>query len=161
MEPGRLFRYASFVHLFIVSIITLLIAYEPLEIPRVIAGGSAGMWFTMGYLMYLIAGPLGNLYFSSTYGDGNSRVGFLSFLLYNAGVIIATFLLIYAGYNAGWMMHVYPVHHQGQQIPREQIHNFLANFITPIGIGTILAGVGALIGALGLIILDLRGKPAK
>ncbi len=161
MVPGKLFRYASLAHLLAASVITLLIAYEPLEIPRVISGGSAGMWFTMGYLMYLIAGPLGNLYLSSTYGDRKSSMGLLSFLIYNAGVMIATFLLMYAGYNAGWMMHVYPVHHQGAQIPIPQIHNFLVNFVTPIGIGTILAGLGALLGALGSIILDLRGEPVK
>ncbi|RDD54095.1 MAG: hypothetical protein BA066_01175 [Candidatus Korarchaeota archaeon NZ13-K] len=118
--PGRLFRYASLIHLIIASIITLLIAYEPLEIPRIIAGGSAGMWFTMGYLMYLIAGPVGNLYFSSVYGDVDSKIGLLSFLLYNAGVLVACLSLMYGGYHAGWMMHVYPVHTQGARSRRSR-----------------------------------------
>ncbi|MCS7103436.1 MAG: hypothetical protein NZ992_06110 [Candidatus Korarchaeum sp.] len=153
---GRLFRYASLVHLIVASVITLLIAYEPLEIPRVIAGGSAGMWFTMGYLMYLIAGPLGSLYFSLIYSDKRSSIGLLAFLMYNAGVLIASFSLIYGGYHAGWMMHVYPVHHQGNQIPTQQIHLWLVNFVLPAGIGTILAGLGALIGAIGALISERK-----
>lgn len=154
--PSKLFRYASLVHAMIASVITLLIAYEPLEIPRIIAGGSAGMWFTMGYLMYLIAGPLGSHYFSSLYGDRRSLVGVLSFLLYNTGTLVAAFSLMYGGYYAGWMMHVYPVHHQGSQIPTQQIHLWLVNFILPAGIGTILAGLGALIGALGTLIPEKK-----
>jgi hypothetical protein len=48
MAPGTLFRYASIIHAIIAALLTLLIAYEPLEIPRIISGGSAGMWYTMG-----------------------------------------------------------------------------------------------------------------
>lgn len=148
---GELFRYSSVLHAAIASVVTLLIAYEPLEIPRIISGGHAGMWFTMGYLMYLIAGPLGSLYFSSLYGDKRSVVGTISFIVYTVGVFVATFSLMYAGYHAGWMEHVYPIHNQGQQIPIPQIHQFLVNFVTPAGIGTILAGIGGLIGAVGAI----------
>lgn len=156
--PTRFFRYASLVHLIVASMITLLIAYEPLEIPRIIAGGRAGTWFTMGYLMYLIAGPLGNLYLSIVYGDRRSSIGLLAFLLYNAGVLIASLSLIYAGYHAGWMMHVYPVHHQGKQVPIEQIHLWLVNFVLPAAIGTVLAGLGALMGALGALMPGRRGS---
>jgi hypothetical protein len=152
MTPGTLFRYASIIHAIIAALLTLLIAYEPLEIPRIISGGSAGMWYTMGYLMYLIAGPLGSLYFSSLYGERKSIVGTISFIIYTIGVFLATFSLIYGGYYAGWMMHVYPVHNPGQQIPTQQIHLWLVNFVLPAGIGTALAGLGALIGALGAII---------
>ncbi len=151
LTAGNLFRYASIFHTIVASIITFLIIYEPMEVPRIISGAHAGMWFTMGYLMYLIAGPLGSLYFAKLYGNRKSALGLISFILFTLGVVVATWSLMYGGYYAGWMEHVYPASVEGAKPDFAAIHKWLVNFELPAGVGTGAAALGALLGAIGAV----------
>jgi hypothetical protein len=61
-KMAGLFLYAAMVQGAIAAVITFLgavgdqIGLLPLAVARVIAGGSAGSWFVMGYMTYLIVG---------------------------------------------------------------------------------------------------------
>ncbi len=67
-----------------------MIFYGPLEIPRIISGGHAGMWFAIGCLMYLISGSLGSFYSVKLYRNRKSTLGLILFTLCTVGVIITT-----------------------------------------------------------------------
>jgi hypothetical protein len=59
-KMAGLFLYAAIIQGAIAALITFLggfgdqIGLYPVAVSRVIAGGEAGMWFIMGYLMYII-----------------------------------------------------------------------------------------------------------
>ncbi|MEM4340863.1 MAG: hypothetical protein QW319_04910, partial [Candidatus Nitrosocaldus sp.] len=66
IEPGvwsKRFMVAAIVQGLLVTILTLSAVvgqmYVKPEVSRVIAFGSAGMWFIMGYIMYIVVGVVG------------------------------------------------------------------------------------------------------
>ncbi len=158
---GKYFMYIALSHAFVASVITLLITLPNLQMPRIIAGGNAGMWFTVGYILYIVAGVMGNLGFSQLWrlvGEvkGSGRIlGYLNFVIYNLGVTGVTYLLMYAGYTAGYMQHVIPVL-TGTKPSIEAIHKFLVAFPEPIGFFVIVAVIGAVVGIISLTMF-LRG----
>ena len=79
---------------------------------RIVAGGGAGTWLTVGYLGYLILGLVGTAVTAQMYrhlevelrkpftGKANA-FGWLHLVLWNVGVVGATWLMMNAGYRGG------------------------------------------------------------
>jgi len=152
------FSYAALVHIAGAAVWTGLAAIPDLNIPRIIAGGGSGTWYTVGYLMYILAGALGMLAFAALYRVSNGANGVLAWMhlvLSNVGVVGAAFLVGYAGYQAGYMQYVIPLATQGEPNIRA-IHGFLSNFIEPIGVMVLVAVVGVLLGVVNLAIYMRR-----
>jgi putative flippase GtrA len=85
------------------------------EFSRVIAFGSAGNWFTVGYLSYLIVGVMGvavtALFYNhienvlgKPYTGIADKLAWLHLILMNVGVIGATCFMMIGGYLGGAAM---------------------------------------------------------
>jgi len=125
---------------------------------KIIAGGSAGMWFVMGYLFYFLIGVLAVGFFVLGYylleNKANikiegiwTKLAWMHFILMNIGVILSTWMLMYAGYISGAMLN------NGDAIP--DIHHFLAQYTLPIGLSVLVLVIGVL---LGITILAVHAK---
>lgn len=79
---------------------------------RVVAGGSAGTWLTVGYLGYIMLGPLAaavtalfyqhlEVSLRSPYTGWTRLFPWLHIILMNVGVVGATFLMMNGGYRGG------------------------------------------------------------
>ncbi|MEM3447708.1 MAG: hypothetical protein QXP38_02340 [Nitrososphaerota archaeon] len=165
------FIAAAIIHGAIATIITLFIVLGQLtflkpEPSRVIAFGSAGMWFTMGYLSYIIVGVVGIAvtalfyhYIEEVLGKpfigAASKIAWLHLLLMNIGVVGATWLMMISGYLGGASM--LPPEVGGLGWNPGQVH---ANVFYAIPLGypfwisvfIVLLAVGVLLGGLGYLI---------
>lgn len=136
------------------------------EFSRVIAFGSAGNWFTVGYLSYLIVGVVGvavtalfYYYIEFSLGKPYSGVGnvlaWIHLVFMNIGVLGASLMMMIGGYQAGAAM--LPVEVGGKGWNPGQVHTNIFYGI-PLGypawvtIFIIILGVGVLLGGLGYII---------
>lgn len=114
------FIAAAIIHGALAAILTLYIVVGQIfflkpEPSRVIAFGSAGQWFTVGYVTYLIVGVIGVavtavFYYYLEGALGKKFTGFSSLLawmhlvLMNVGVIGATWMMMVGGYLGGAAM---------------------------------------------------------
>jgi len=150
---ARIFGFVALFHLAVEAVWTGLTAIPDLNIPRIISGGSAGMWYTTAYLMYIIAGAVGMTIFAAIYyiagGNVNNTLGRLHLVISNVGIAGSAYLLGYAGYNAGYMQHVL-------KAPTEEIHQFLAPFVEPLGVLVLMAALGVLVGVASLVLTFRR-----
>jgi hypothetical protein len=131
-------------------LLSFLISYNASDAPF------AGAWFNFGYFTYLIGvlaiGMMAMIYryFEHTLHIGYDRVtrvlAALNFLFMNAGIIIATWPMMIAGYIGGvsQMSSVWG----GKGIAVIQVHNTI---FVPYGV-TIWVAVGILGTALGIIL---------
>jgi hypothetical protein len=97
------------------AVVWTLFIVSPYTTPSpsyLIAGGGAGTWFTMGYLLYIMIGVLavavtGLFYFyiedilGKVYTGLTSGLAWAHYVLMNVGVAAATWSLMYYGYLAG------------------------------------------------------------
>lgn len=136
------------------------------EPSRVIAFGSAGMWFTMGYLTYLIIGVMGVAvtalfyhYIESSLGKPytgfSDKLAWLHLILMNVGVVGATWLMMLGGYFGGAAM--LPPEVGGRGWNAGQVHTnifygiplgyplWISVFIVILAIGVFLGGLGYVI----------------
>ncbi len=115
-----------------------------LNFSRIIAGGGAGMWFTVGYVLYMIAGFVGNATFAlvhyllpnSNRTVFSDKMAALHFALYNAAVVGATLLLGYAGWIGGSLA----LAKKG-----ELIHTTIVVYVQPIGYFVLIGAISALV----------------
>lgn len=111
------------------------------------------MWYTTAYLMYIVAGAAGMATFAAMYhvarGSVNNTLGWLHLLISNVGIAGASYVLGYAGYNAGYMEHVL-------MTPTAEIHEFLAPFVEPLGVLVTIAALGVLLGVVSLVLALTR-----
>ncbi len=128
---------------------------------RMIALGSAGSWFTFGYLLYIIIGVIGVavtalFYFyieefqGKVYSGYSNILAWLHFILMNVGVAASTWSLMYAGYEGGSYLAIHGVTN-GTAIGYAHV-NILSPWVNPIGYMVGLAALGALLGGLGYLI---------
>lgn len=119
----------------------------PLNLSRIIAGGGAGTWFTVGYLLYMITGFLGMaaqgaLYqyaISLTDGELHSdRLALFHFGLMNIALVGATWMLGYAGFTGGSLT----LAGKGSEI-----HAAIVGYVNPVGYCILIGVVAALAGA--------------
>lgn len=150
---ARIFGFVALFHLAVAAAWTGLTAIPDLNIPRIIAGGSAGMWYTTAYFMYIIAAAVGMTAFAAMYyiagGNVSNTLGKLHLLISNVGIAGAAYVLGYAGYNAGYMQHVLSK-------PTEEIHHFLAPFVEPLGVLILIAALGVMVGVVSLALAFRR-----
>jgi hypothetical protein len=131
-------------------LLSFLISYNASDSPF------AGAWFNFGYFTYLIGVlAIGMMAMIYRYFEHNLRIAYdratrvlaaLNFILMNAGIVIATWPMMIAGYIGGvsQMSFVWG----GKGIAVMQVHETI---FVPYGI-TILVAVGILATALGIIL---------
>ena len=170
---AALFLYAAIIQGAIAALITFLggfgdqIGLYPVAVSRVIAGGEAGTWFIMGYVMYIVVGvvamavtSLFYFYIENIQGKRYRGVakGFAwtHLVLGNVGVAGAAILAMVGGYLGGAAMQ--PSQFGGMGWNTGQVHvNILQYYTEPIAAFLILALVGFLLGGIGYV-LALRSK---
>ena len=161
------FLYAAILQGGIAAVVTFLGAFGnlvgllPVAAAFVIASGSAGTWFTVGYLTYLIVGVVGTavtslFYFhietiqGKTYKRNSRLLAWIHLILGNIGVGGAGLLAMLGGYLGGAAMQ--PATAGGRGWDAGLVHvNILQFYELPIG-GFILLGlVGFVAGGLGYV----------
>src|SRR5580658_1745548 len=110
-------------------------------VAQIIAGGSAGTWFFVGYIMYIVVGILAVgltalFYYNFEVSQGkpykgiSSRLAWVHLILMNTGAAAACFLLMYGGYFAAAGM--LPTSEGGQGWTALQAHvNILSALVNP------------------------------
>ncbi len=157
------FIWAAIVQGSFATIWTLFIVFPGIRPApsMVIASGSAGTWLTLGYILYLLIGVIAvavtALFYNyienmlgKAYKGLSSYLAWIHFLLMNVGVAGATWLLMYAGYIGG--SDLLATNAGGGGLTAGQTHEFLVQFVNPIGYMVWIAALGVAAGGLGYII---------
>jgi hypothetical protein len=170
---ASLFLYAAIVQGAIAALITFLggfgdqIGLYPVGVSRVIAGGEAGTWFIMGYVMYVIVGVVAMavtslFYFyietvlGKVYAGAANVLAWAHLVLGNIGVAGAALLAMIGGYLGGAGMQ--PTSFGGQGWTTGDVHvHVLQYYSEPIAVFLLLALIGFFAGGLGYLIA-LRSK---
>ncbi len=167
LAPGKWaqrFIWASIIQGLLAVVWTLFIidpyvSYSP---SKVIAGGGAGTWFFVGYILYLLIGVVAVavtaiFYFyieqvqHKVFKGLTSALAWAHLFLMNIGVAGAAFLLMYGGYTAG--VASAPVSSGGGGLNAGQIHvQILSGLVNPIGILVGMAALGAVLGGLAYLL---------
>lgn len=121
-----------------------------LNFSRIIAGGGAGTWFTVGFILYLITGFIGMavqgfLYYMIGASSGtlfSGRLATAHFALMNIAVIGATWLIGYAGFVGGTLTFADRV---------AEVHGAIIGYVNPIGIFLLVGVIAAIVGAYNLL----------
>ncbi len=132
---------------------------------RIVAGGGAGMWLTVGYLVYIPLGPIAAAVTAQFYQHietiqqkpyrGLSNIlAWGHIVLMNVGVVGATWLMMNAGYRGGAA--VFPVSQGGLGYSGANaglVHSEIMVYYPPyIAAFIAIAIVGALAGGLGYVL---------
>lgn len=140
---------------------------------RIVAGGGAGTWLTVGYLGYLILGLLGTAVTASVYRHlevylnkpitGKTNVlPWAHLVLWNVGVTGATWLMMAAGYYGGRAQ--LPVQYGGLGWTGEKaglVHSQIMQYYPPyIAAFMAIALVGAFLGLVGYLLVWARPSKA-
>jgi hypothetical protein len=163
-----LFLYAAIIQGAVAAVITFLGAFGdqigllPAAVSRVIAGGEAGIWFTVGYLTYLIVGVVAMavtslFYFyietvqGKTYKGMTKALAWMHLVLSNVGVAGAALIAMWGGYWGGRAM--LPANNGGLGWNSGQVHvNILGSLPPYIAVFLGLALLGFFVGGLGYLI---------
>jgi hypothetical protein len=136
---------------------------------RIVAGGGAGTWLTVGYVGYVMLGVLAvavtalfyrhiELDLGKPYGRLPSLFAWGHLFLMNVGVTVSTWLMMNAGYRGGAA--AIPSALGGGGLTQLQIHEQIMAAYPPYIAPFMAVGlVGALAGGLGYVLAWLR--PAK
>lgn len=145
------FGFATLANGFIFLAMSLAPLISDWEVSRTIAGGSAGTWYVMGYLLLGVVGVIGIFLSGAAYylfaqASGgkvyNDKLAWVHLVLLEVGAVGTTLLLAWAGYNAAAMLRA-----NAEQL---QVHLYLIQFEEPIAATAILGGLGALAGIVNL-----------
>lgn len=164
------FIWAAIIQGLAATILTIPIVDPYLSPPvsKVIAGGSAGTWFLVGYIMYIVVGVIAvgltalfyyhfEVSLGKTYKGISNAFGWVHLALMNVGAAAAAYMLMYGGYVAGGGM--LPVSEGGQGWTGLQAHvNVLAALVNPTGIAIAICGIGVLAGGIGFVLTYFRKK---
>ena len=172
-KMAEYFLYAAIVQGAIAAVVTFLggfgdqIGLMPVSASRVIAGGEAGSWFTVGYLTYLIVGVVATavtsmfyFYIETVQGKlyrGIAKIlAWIHLLLGNIGVAGAAILAMVGGYLGGAAMQ--PKNFGGMGWTTGQVHvGILQYYTNPIAAFLLLGLIGFFAGGLGYLIA-MRAK---
>ncbi len=132
---------------------------------RIVAGGSAGTWLTVGYLGYIMLGPLAaavtalfyqhlEVNLRAPYKGWPNAFAWLHLVLMNVGVVGATWLMMNGGYRGGALTidleAQNPTWSIGQVLG--QVHvQVLSGYPSYIAPFAALAIIGAFAGGLGFV----------
>jgi len=168
-----LFLYAAIIQGAVAVVITFLggfgdqIGLFPIGASYVIAGGSAGTWFVMGYVMYVIVGVVATavtslFYFyietvlGKTYRGASKALAWIHLVLGNVGVAGVALLSMAGGYLGGAAM--VPTSSGGMGWSAYQVHvGILQYYEQPVAAFLLIALIGFVAGGLGYI-LAMRSK---
>lgn len=155
---------AIFVLLTVFLVLSQISLIKP-EVSRVIGAGGVGIWFTMGYVMYLVVGVIGvavsalfylhlerNL--GKTYAVKNiipKILAWIHLIFMNVGTTAAMGMMMYAGYVGGASM--LPLSIGGKGLDAAQTHQILSPFVEPIGAAILGICIGVFSGGLGFVIV--------
>jgi hypothetical protein len=130
------------------------------EFSRVIAFGSAGMWFTFGYIMYILVGVIGvalsSLFYhyienvlGKAYNKAANKLAYAHLILMNIGITGASFMMMYGGYEGAKAM--LPIAVGGLGLGAENAHEILSPFIIPIAVFIGILLLGVVLGGIGFV----------
>lgn len=166
------FLYAAIIQGAIAAGVTFLGAFGdqigilPMSVARVIAGGGAGSWFNMGYIVYLIVGVVAMavtslFYFyietvqGKVYKGITKSLSWAHLVLGNIGVAGASLAAMWGGYWA--TQAVSPTTSGGLGGPAGNAHLVLVVVEQPIAVFIALALLGFSAGGIGYL-LAMRSK---
>ncbi len=135
------------------------------DVARVIAGGSAGTWFTFGYLIYIIVGVIGvavsSLFYhyleqgyGRRFGRTSNVLAWTHLLLMNVSVTAAAAMMMLAGYQGGAAM--LPPAVGGQGLTAGQAHEIIGQYVEPIAASILVLLAGVIAGGAGFLIVYRR-----
>ncbi|MDG6999472.1 MAG: hypothetical protein JRN15_10195 [Nitrososphaerota archaeon] len=136
------------------------------SVAMVIAGGSAGTWFTVGYLTYIMVGVIAvavtalfyhhfEVDMGKRYRGASNYLAWIHLILMNVGVAAAAYMMMYGGYFGGAAL--MSTAQGGLGWNAGQVHTqILAPLVDPIGIAIIVAGIGVLAGGIGYFVNYFR-----
>lgn len=163
------FIFAAIVQGSIVTVLSIpiVIPWVSPAVAQVIASGSAGTWFLVGYVMYITVGVIAvgvtALFYhhfefnlgKSFNGIVSNTLGWIHLVLMNVGAAVASAFLMYGGYFGERAL--MPTSEGGLGQTAGWVHvNILAGLVNPAGYALIVCGVGVLAGGLGFAIAYLR-----
>jgi hypothetical protein len=131
------------------------------DLSRMFSYGSAGNWFVLGYTFYFLIGVLAMGLFAVGYyilegylkvpiKGAYKTIAWINYILMGAGVMLSTWILMYAGY--------YGVSNLIAKTPTDQLHPVMAQFGTVIGISILVMVIAIL---MGLILFAVQFKRNK
>ncbi len=133
---------------------------------RIVASGGAGTWLAMGYLAYVMFGPIAvavtSLFYqhievnlSAAYKGWTNILGWIHLAFMNIGVIGGTWIMMNGGYR-GEALAINLAAATPGTVPAQyfgQVHvQVLAGLVDPIGYFAAVAVLGAFAGGLGYMI---------
>jgi len=132
---------------------------------RIVAGGSAGTWLTVGYLGYIMLGPVAaavtalfyqhlEVNLRAPYKGWPTAFAWLHLVLMNVGVVGATWLMMSGGYRGGALTITLEAQNPTWSIGQVlgQVHvQVLSGYPSYIAPFAALAIVGAFAGGLGFV----------
>jgi hypothetical protein len=142
---------------------------------KYVAGGGAGTWLTVGYLGFIIFGPLAcavtalfyqhlEVNLKAPYTGLSNVFGWLHLVLMNVGVTVGTWLMWIGGWNAENFLSTTAVTAYCKANPTVNscsVHvQVLGPLVDPIGYCAIIAILGAFAGGLGYVMAWRRSMKA-
>ena len=132
---------------------------------RIVAGGGAGTWLTVGYLVYIVLGPIATAvtalfyqhleaHLHKLYTGLTNILAWIHLVLMNVGVVGGTWLMMNAGYRGGAAaMSVAQGGLGWSGANAGLVHSEIMVFYPPyIAVFIAIALVGAIAGGLGYVI---------
>jgi heme/copper-type cytochrome/quinol oxidase subunit 4 len=141
---------------------------------KIVAGGGAGTWLTVGYLTYIILGPIAvavtALFYQhletglrSPYTGWTKLMAWAHILLMNIGVVGATWLMMNAGFRGGAA--AFPISQGGLGYNGANaglVHTNIMQYYPPyIASFIAIAIAGAFLGGMGYVIIWRRSLKAS
>ncbi len=146
--------------------VPIILPWVKPSVAMVIASGSAGTWFTVGYLTYIMVGVIAvavtalfyhhfEVDMGKPYKGTANYLAWIHLILMNVGVAAATYMLMYGGYFGGAAL--LPAGEGGLGQTAGWVHvNILSPLVNPIGYAIIASVVGVLAGGLGYLVNYFR-----
>jgi hypothetical protein len=164
------FIFAAIVQGLVATLLTapLVLPWIKPPVSMVVAGGSAGTWFIVGYIMYIVVGvvavavtALFYYYFevilNRPYKGIANYLAWTHLILMNVGVAAAAAILMYGGYMGGTAMLPTTVGGLGQNAGWVHV-NVLGPLVNPAGYAIIAAMAGVLAGGAGFVLTNFRKR---
>lgn len=145
------FGFASLLNGTIFLVMSMIALLSDLNVSKTIAGGSAGTWYVMGYLLLGIVGVAaiflsGAAYYlfaqASAGNIYNTKLAWIHLVFMDAGAVGTSLLLAWAGYGAAALLRA--------GVEQGSVHLFLVQFENPIAVFMVAAGLGAMAGIVNL-----------
>lgn len=162
------FVFAAIIQGLGATLVTALLVLPWIKPPvsMVVAGGGAGTWFTVGYILYIVVGVLAvattalfyhhfEVILNRPYRGIANYLAWIHLVLMNVGVVAAAAILMYGGYMGGAALLPTAVGGLGQNAG--WVHeNILGPLVTPAGYAVITAMSGVFAGGIGFVVTYFR-----